>query len=130
MKKRNNLICFVVEINGEKICTAGIDSEYGIVTAILDWVRRDLKNFSEESRNTVLEEELNFNVSAAITHGKNDIENLRWINCSLAPGDEICIKIIESDQVDEPQSKERRDPDLVDKAKREYYEKLKREYET
>ena len=123
------MICFQVKINGEEVCTAGIDSEYGIVTAILDWVRRDLKNFPKESRSTVPEEELRFNVSGSITHAWDDHENLRWVHRSVSPGDEICIKIIESHQIDEPQSRERMDPDLVKKAKREYYEKLKREYE-
>ena len=124
------MICFEVKINGQKVCTAGINSEYGIVTAILEWVRRDLKNFPVGNRSDVPEEELNLNVSGAITHGKDDHENLSWDHRSLSVGDEVNIKILDSSQIDEPKSRERADPDFVERAKREYYEKLKREYES
>lgn len=123
------MISFEVKINGEKVCIAGIEHEFGALATILSWVSRDLRDFPEESRSRVPQEELKFDVSGTIAYGKNDDENLRWVHRSLSPGDEINIKILESAHFDEPKSRERSDPHLVEKAKRDYYEKLKREYE-
>ena len=124
-----DMICFEIFINGEKICTAGIDSEFGVLTSILTWVKRDLNQFSLKDRHKMLEEELDFNVGGHISYGKNDYENLDWIKKSLSPGDEIKIKIIESPQADEPSSRARSDPAFVEKQKRKYFERLKKEYE-
>jgi hypothetical protein len=123
------MICFQIFINGKKICTAGIQSEFGVLTSILTWVKRDLSQFSSEDRHKMYEEEIDFNVGGHISYGKNDYENLDWIKRSLSPGDEIKIKIIESPQADEPSSRVRSDPDFVEKQKRKYFERLKNEYE-
>ena len=58
------------------------------------------------------------------------LQILTWVDRPLSIGDETQIKIIESDQVDDLQFRERQAPDLIEKARREYYEKLKREYES
>jgi hypothetical protein len=123
------MICFEVKINGKKLSIAGIENEFGALTTILRWVSRDLRDFPEESRSSVTKEELKLTVAGSITHGKNDHENLNWVMREISPGDEICIKILHSSHIDEPQSRERSDPDLVEKAKRDYYQKLRREYE-
>ena len=123
------MICFEIFVNGKKICTAGIDSEFGVLTSILTWVKRDLNQFSSEDRHEMLEEELDFNVGGHISYGKNDYENLDWIKKSLSLGDEIKIRIVESAKADEPLNRARSDPDLVEKQKRKYFERLKKEYE-
>jgi len=123
------MICFEISINGKKICIAGINSKYGTLTSILTWVKRDLNQFSPEVRHKIPEEKLDLNVGGYISHAKNDDENLEWINQSLSPGDEIKIRIIESPQAGEPTKRVRPDPDFVKRQKREYFEKLKTEYE-
>jgi hypothetical protein len=123
------MICFEIHINGKKVCTAGVDSPYGVLTSILTWVRRDLRQFQLEKRGKIQEEEINFDVGGHISHGKNDHENLKWIKESLSIGDEITIRIIDLDKSDEPLERKRSDPDFVEKQKRKYFEKLKEEYE-
>ena len=123
------MICFEIHINGIKACTAGIDAEYGVLSSVLTWLKRDLNEFPAEKRNDIQEEELKFYLGGHISHGKNDYENLEWIRKSLSVGDEITIKIIESDKYDEPHKRERSDPDFEEKQKRKYFENLKQEYE-
>ena len=123
------MICFEIWINDKKVCTAGVQAKFGVLSAILTWVRRDLNQFAEEERKTVLEEELNFDVSGHSNLGENDTEMAEWIRGSLKPGDEIKIRIQESNHVDEPSSKRRDDPNFVEKAQKRYYEKLKKKYE-
>ena len=122
------MICFEIHINDKRICTAGIDSEFGVLSSILTWVKRDLNEFPFESRDKIQIEELTLDLSGHKSHGKNDYENIKWISKSLSVGDEIKIKIIESEIFDEPIEKNRSDPDFVEKQKRKYFEKLKQEY--
>lgn len=123
------MICFEVHINGKKACTAGIESEYGVLTSILTWVKRDLSKFPLEVRDTIQKEELNLNLAGHISHGENDNENLDWIRQSVSIGDEITIKIIEADNYDKPHKRRRSDPDFVEKQKRNYFNRLKKEDE-
>lgn len=123
------MICFEILINDKKVCTAGVQSKFGVLSSNLTWVRKDLNRFSDEARKTVPEEELNFDVSGNSDLGNNRSEALEWIRQSLSPGDEIKIRIKELNQADEPSSRRYDDPDLVEKVQRRYYEKLKEKYE-
>lgn len=116
------MICFEIVINGNKVCTAGVDAEYGVLSSILTWVKRDLRAFPAENKDLIQDEELNINVAGHIRHGRNDFENLEWIKQSLSPGDEINIRIIESPDADTPSKRHRSGPGFVDKRKREYFE--------
>ncbi len=122
------MICFEIFINGNKACTAGVDSKYGVLSSILTWVKRDLNNFSSSTRDKIPSEELDLNVSGQISRSQNDYENLDWIKERLSIGDEIKIRIIESSKVDPPSKRQQSDPDFLKKQKRKYYENLKKEY--
>ncbi len=122
------MICFEIFINGNKACTAGVDSEYGVLTSMLTWVKRDLNNFSASTRDNIPSEELDLRVSGQISRSQNDYENLDWIKESLSIGDEIKIRIIDSPKADEPPQRQSSDPNFVEKQKQKYYEKLKKEY--
>ena len=123
------MIAFEIYINGVKICTAGVDSDYGVLTSILSWAKRDLSQFSDKVRKKVSEEELKLTVGGHKTYGKNDHEGLQWIGRYLNIGDEITINIIDTLEVDEPKTKKRQDPEFVEKQKFKSYQKLKEEYE-
>ena len=122
-----NMICFEIYINGKKTCTAGVDSEYGVLSTMLTWLRRDLNEFPAESRGDIQAEELKLDVSGHKSHGKKDVENLKWISKSLSVGDDINIKIIESEKHDAPESKRRHNRRLSDGQRRKYLEKLNKE---
>ena len=121
------MICFEITINGEKICTAGIEQEYGVISSILTWVKR--KKAPAETCSEVSEEELFLDVGGLITHGNNNHENLKWLKREIEAGDEITIRVIESDSCTQSSSRTKQDPDFLEKEKRKYYKKLKKEYE-
>ena len=96
------MIAFEININGNKICTAGIDSEFGTLTSVLSWAKRDISQLSEQARKNIPEEELKLSVGGQRKLGANENENLQWLGCYVNPGDEISIKILETYQIDQP----------------------------
>ena len=119
------MIAFEITINGEKTCTAGVDSDYGVLTSILLWAKRDVSQLSDEVRKKVPEEELKFTVGGQRTYQEKAPENLQWIEEQLKPGDEIIINIIDTSEIDQPKIRERQDPEFIKKQKLRYYQKLK-----
>lgn len=74
---------FEVQVNGEQLCKAGIDTDRHVVTCILDALRR--LNESDELWLTV--------------SGLNSVtgEYLEWVKKELKDGDTITIKVITGD---------------------------------
>jgi len=74
---------FEVQVNGEKLCKAGIDTDRHVVTCILDALRR--LNEPDELRLTV--------------SGLNSVtgEYPEWVKKELKDGDTITIKVITQD---------------------------------
>lgn len=104
-----------VVLNGHMLCTAAVD-EPGVLTAVVSCVMR-----KEEPG----ERELSLDV------GGLDIRaHLRWPgSASLAVGDEITIRILETDQSDPPSREDRIDKAERDARERAHYERLKAKYE-
>lgn len=94
------MIAFEVLLNGERLCLAGAGN-VGVITAILHWVRR--KPLQE---GLVIsdweEEELKLDV-AGIDSLTN--EHLAWLKRRVEIGDEITLRIIEINTVDEPEGR-------------------------
>lgn len=78
------MICFEIWVNGEKICLAGVD-ESDVLCAIIDGARKQRKS--------------NLHVGGLVGD-----EHVRWTEREhiLEVGDEVTIKIVESDTADEP----------------------------
>jgi hypothetical protein len=110
------MIAFTVELNGTPLCTAGI-GDAGVLTTILTWVKRK----------TDQSEELTLEVGGLGYEPDGDV-HLKWVNRQLTVGDELCVRVIEADEVDVPKVRYQDDPALVAREKRRYYERLKREY--
>ena len=55
--------------------------------------------------------------------------HITWLNKDLSLGDEIRMRIVNTDQFDEPAKIEPVDPAADLKRKREYYEQLRSEFE-
>lgn len=79
------MICFEIHINAKRICTAGIDSEFGVLPSILTWVKRDLNEFPSENRDKIQKEELTLDLSGHKSRWRNDHENIKWLK-SIEPG--------------------------------------------
>jgi len=78
---------FEIYVNGEKLCTAGIGDD-GVLSAIASSV-------TGRSR-----ADLHLHVGGLISLGK---EHVSWIEQRhLAVGDEILVKVVEANSVDEP----------------------------
>ena len=84
------MICLEVWVNGEKICLAGTGIGKGVLNSIID-----LNSIGPEGA----VKHINLHVGGLV----ND-EHLRWTEKRhpLEVGDEVTIKIVEADTVDEP----------------------------
>jgi len=96
-RRSKNMICFDVEIDGEKVSRAGI-GDFGVLAATVTWAmhRRQLSTGTDRSR------KVRVSVGGMTNTGNNVDEMVHWMNEELTVGNEIKIKIIESDKADEP----------------------------
>jgi hypothetical protein len=80
---------FRVNVNGKPLCTAGIGA-LGVLHVIVDWVRR-----KGERRDG----EFDFSIGGLDTASE---EQVRWSVPQIGVGDEITIRVVESDEIDTP----------------------------
>ena len=118
------MIAFEVNLNGKLICTASIE-DIGVLTSMLTCVRRRARSQSHSG----IEEELTFDVTALDGHDPKQTEHLKWLSEALHAGDSISIRIVEVEAADPPVERYRDDPEAVERAKRRYFDQMKREYE-
>jgi hypothetical protein len=121
------MIAFEVSIDGRKACTAGVPA--GVTSVIATWVRRPSRDpESGEPIDDRFEEELTVEVGG-LTHDEDGASvHLKWVREPLAVGQQVTLAVVETETADPPRSREREDPTWVAQRKRQYYERLKREY--
>ena len=114
---------FEVLLKGEKLCTAGV-GELGAMSAMVSWVRR--QGLRTLSRHTdAVEEELELGVGGLIAPTE---EHVSWEKeRPLQIGDEVTIKIITAENVDEPSIRQLRDTTKEFDAKKDYVRRLAEE---
>ena len=122
------MIAFDISIDGRKACTAGV-SPLGVASVIVSWVRRASRDpASGEPIPDSFEEELTLDVGG-LTHDPDGAPvHVRWLRGALSLGQQITLTVVETESADPPYTREREDPGLAARRKREYYERLKREY--
>jgi hypothetical protein len=122
------MIAFEISIDGRKTCTAGV-SDLGVTSVMASWVRRVSRDpTSGEPIPGRFEEELTLDVGG-LTHDPDGASvNLRWLQQSLQVGQLITVAVVETEEADSPRTRDREDPTWIAQRKREYYERLKREY--
>jgi hypothetical protein len=122
------MIAFEIWIDGQKACTAGVTPS-GVTSVVTSWVRRP--SHDPESGEPVghrFEEELTLDVGG-LTHDPDGASvYLSWLRQPLRPGQRITVAVVETEAADPPPSRSREDPAGAAQRKREYYERLKREY--
>lgn len=76
-----NKPAFEVTLNGQKIATAQIESDFGVVTTIVTWVRRDDNS-----------ESLNLSI-----RGLDSVagKNINWAAPDLKIGDKLLVSVID-----------------------------------
>jgi len=87
------MLAFQITINGKHIATAGV--QQGVVSAIANWVCLPWG----DSTPSVEDWHAGFSVGAI---DEQTSENLKWLRHDVRLGDEISIKLVETDTVDEP----------------------------
>lgn len=118
------MLGFEVEINGERSCLAGV-AEFGVLTAILSWVRTPEMIAKEGAEAKKLELHV-----GGLTESNGGQAHVTWLNKDLLVGDEVRIRIVDTDHCDTPGRIEQVDPNADLKMRREYYERLKSEFES
>ena len=118
------MIGFEVEINGQRTCLASVD-EFGVLTAIVSWVRTHamVKEEGEQVK------KLDLHVGGLKELSDGSAAHITWLNKDLSLGDEIRMRIVNTDHFDEPAKIEPIDQQADLKRKRVYYEQLKSEFE-
>lgn len=106
------MIAFEIHVNGQKLCTAGVDQAFGVLNAMLTWTRRDLRQLPETTRQGLAAEELRLTVAGHVSHGRYAHQNLQWAGREIRPGDEVTIRVVETTAADPPQSTKLSHPPL------------------
>ena len=108
-------LCFEITINRGAPIVAGIE-DISVLTACVTY--------------SASHQELEIRAGGLISKSRHDKEHLDRLEHGLKSGVEILIRIIESSQPSAPTGRRREDPELVRSRKRQYYEHLKRQYES
>lgn len=87
------MIAYQISVNGKRVAIAGL--RQGVVSAIANWV------FIPSDVATDPEKDWDASFSVAALDDATS-EYLKWFRHDVQIGDEISIKLIETDQVDEP----------------------------
>jgi hypothetical protein len=106
-----------IHVNGKKICTAGVGDD-GVLTAI---IRSVLRPHRSSKRKANANEDLGLDVGGLISPSR---EHIRWKTPQIRTGDEVCIKVIETDLPDKPYGRERSDPAEVERAEERYVQRI------
>ena len=103
---------FEVSVNGKRVCVAGV-GDHGVLTAMVDYVLRPDG------------QEMSFEVGGLITPLE---EHVRWVRQDLGIGDEISVKLIESESVDAPIIRHRDDPEKKVEAQKRYAREMAKKF--
>ncbi len=122
------MIAFEVILNGNKLCDAGIKG-LGVLTAILSSTHRALAPAAGMNR-LYSPDELTLEVGGLQTdHKEMPGQQMSWARRTLKVGDTIVINIKSLEIVDPPEKLLPDNPEeVVNEAKRRYFEELKKEF--
>ena len=84
---------YQIKINGELVATAGI--QQGVLSAIANWVFIPSKVCKDPAKDW----HAGFSLAALDNQSS---ENLQFFRCQVQVGDEIHIRLVETDDIDEP----------------------------
>src|ERR1700752_1615953 len=102
---------FEVYVNGERLCTAGVNDST-VLTAIIDYVGRD-------------KERLHLHVGGLLIPQE---EHVRWQDMDLAVGDDVRIKVVEIETVDAPTKRYLRDPKKEVREQKRYVRTMAKKF--
>jgi hypothetical protein len=125
---RGALVGFEVRVNGKKPCTAGGGS-FSVLTAIITFAKRvQRKRRPGAGRHETFPARLDLDVGGFAVHRSGVQEHVTWLRRTLKIGDEIAVKLVHASRPDLPRTRHREGPEFVERQRRMYYERLKKEY--
>jgi hypothetical protein len=100
---------FEVLLNGRRVAITGIE-HFGVMSAIITWVRRNPKNITEKMRADPGFDELRFlrelcELEVGGLDASTD-KHLSWAKEALRPGSEITIRVLSAGEFDPPKGKD------------------------
>ena len=88
------MICFDVEVNGEKVCRAGV-GQFGVLTTALSWV--GTRQQASDKPGWV-----HLHVGGLTNSEDRADEFVDWVNRDLKIGDEVKVSVVAEGAADEP----------------------------
>jgi hypothetical protein len=85
---------FEVYLNGKQLCLAGVGDD-GVLSAIVNWVARKARG------------DLSLSVAGLVNPVS---EHVKWVSQDVCVGDEIAVKIVETNSTDKPIKRNRTNP--------------------
>ncbi len=117
-----------VHLNGKHACDAGIGGR-GSLSAIVNVLPRTAALRQPKRKGASrARESLDIRVGGFTYDPDGAGVFVDWIQEPVKIGDRIQIEIVRVQRADEPRSRRRDEPSIVEDRKRAYYERLKREY--
>jgi hypothetical protein len=108
------MIGFEISLNGNLLCTAGV--EPGVTTVILSHV---VGTRLQAQRNLSPETELSVSGLHSLTE-----ESMTWLHQEIETGDEITVRVLTTDSASPVHSSKLRDAEAEQVRQREYVEKM------
>ena len=90
------MLAYQITVNGKHVATAGV--QQGVLSAIANWVSPP-SDAPEDSWHA------GFSLAGLDSLAS---EHLKWFRCDVQVGDEISIKLVETESVDEPMHRDPR----------------------
>jgi len=80
------MLAFEILVNGKRLCLAGTDA-HNVFSTIVSWGRR-------------ADDRINFHVGGIVSGDSHD--HYEWTTPAIGIGDEVTIRIMDSEKCDEP----------------------------
>lgn len=109
MNEDGSVTAFEVKLNGELLCTAGVEHQSAMSVMATLTERRCSDANTGCGTDGKLKQELTLNVGGLVRDPDGANVLLEWIDRRLQVGDEIRIKVLQTSHVDEPESRTRED---------------------
>ena len=120
------MIAFEVFVNGKRTCIAGVGPS-GVLHVIVNWVGRSPRSPRVGGRTNSGESWVNVG-GMYVTKSRANVHP-RWVDRVVKPGDEVVVRVVNARRVDPPKSKSITTAASTRRAKREYYLKMKEQFE-
>jgi len=100
------MICFDVNVNGSRVCLAGVGPR-GVLHACAGWVHRPDAQSASHARRRM---RVSLDVGGMAFRGGDAYDHFTWRGRRLRPGDEVTIRIVEARSADRAASRKRERP--------------------